>query len=83
MNVNIAAIGVPEPEMAKIIFGRGRQQCPGKSLALRELTLVAERLSGMAPEDYQIHSHRDGPRPATFRHPGAIRMPVSAALEDT
>lgn len=24
-----------------------------------------------------------GPRPATFRHPGAIRMPVSAALEDT
>jgi len=82
INVNIAAVGATEPEMAKIIFGRGRHHCPGRSLVLRELTLVAERLSCMAPEDYQIHISQDSQRPATFRHPGAIRMPLRAVSEN-
>jgi cytochrome P450 len=84
INVNIAAVGATEPEMAKIIFGRGRHQCPGKSLALRELTLVAGRLSGMEPEDYQIHISQDGPRPATFRHPGTTtQISLPDAIENT
>ncbi len=74
MNVNIATVGRAEADMAKIIFGRGRHQCPGKSLAMRELTLVAEKLSEMLPDDYQFHINHYEKRPDTFRHPGVIQI---------
>ena len=83
MNVDIAAVDACEADMAKIVFGRGRHQCPGRSLALRELTLVAERLTCISPDDYQFHMSSNSPRPGTFRHPGVIRMPACPVREGT
>ena len=83
INVNIGTIEAADSEMAKIVFGRGRHQCPGKSLALRELTLVAERLAEMSPNNYHFSINQQGQRPDTFRHPGAIHMPIRRATERT
>lgn len=72
--VDLAAVEVPDPRIRPMIFGRGRHQCPGRPLALRELVLVAERLTALSPENYDVQIIQNGRRPRTFRHPGAIRM---------
>lgn len=74
VNVDIASVEASEPEIAQILFGRGRHQCPGRPLAIRELVLVADRLAGLSPEDYEIQIETAVERPETFRHPGAISV---------
>lgn len=82
LNVDIAAVRAPASWIAQLMFGRGRHQCPGKPLALRELTLVAERLASLSPADYTFSIEPHQPRPATFRHPGTIRVATTCPARD-